>query len=61
MASCNLNQELSEAFKLLGFREFQEYPKLGEVRKAFFKCARVNHPDKNEGIRSTAQEPYYRF
>ena len=56
MASGNLSPELSEAFKLLGFHEFTEYPKLGEVRKAFFKSARFNHPDKNSNVDQNTKE-----
>ena len=47
MEHTTMNSEIIEALKMLGFHNFDQLPKLQEIRKEFFSCARRNHPDKN--------------
>ena len=56
MENKNLNSRLIVAFQMLGFEDISKLPKLEDVRKQFFDCARKTHPDKNSNTDSATKE-----
>ena len=57
MEQVNMNSEVKAALILLGFSDLKQFPKLKDVRKEFFCCARKCHRDKNSNSdRKTKEE-----
>ena len=43
------SETLKSYLVILGFNSGEELPKLKVLRLAYYKLARINHPDKNPG------------
>ena len=51
-----INSEVVKALVMLGYEDYKQLPTLQKVRKIFFNCARMHHPDKNSKADTKTKE-----
>ena len=51
-----LNKKLKSNLELLGFCGISDIPKLKEIRLAYYRLAKIHHPDKNPGANDETKE-----